>query len=75
MPLVPTRRGGGTPERWDPFREIEDMYERMGRFLQAGFGLEPGEAAWSPLVDVEETDEAYVVEADLPGVKRDDVSV
>ena len=47
------------------------MYERMGRFLQAGFGLEPGEAAWSPLVDVE----AYVVEADLPGVKRDDVSV
>jgi hypothetical protein len=29
----------------------------------------------APAVDVEETDDAYVVKAELPGVKRDDVQV
>jgi HSP20 family protein len=32
-------------------------------------------AGWSPLVDIEETDETYVVEAELPGVKREDVDI
>jgi HSP20 family protein len=30
---------------------------------------------WAPPVDIEERDDAYVVEADLPGVKRDDVQI
>ena len=36
---------------------------------------ETASRGWTPLVDVEETDDEYVVEADLPGVKRDDVDV
>jgi len=35
----------------------------------------PGGLAWSPLADVSETDDAYLIEADLPGVKQDQVSV
>ena len=31
--------------------------------------------SWSPPVDVQETDDAFVIEADLPGVRPDDVSV
>lgn len=31
--------------------------------------------AWSPLVDVEETEDAWIVEADVPGAKRDDITV
>src|SRR5207253_731757 len=32
-----------------------------------------GDGAWSPLVDIEETDDAWTVEADLPGVKKDSI--
>ena len=44
-----------------------------------GFGRWPSlsqeTAGWSPLVDIEEHDDAYVLEAELPGVKREDVWV
>jgi HSP20 family protein len=33
------------------------------------------EEVWAPPVDIEETDDAWLVEAELPGVKRDDVNV
>ena len=32
-------------------------------------------AGWSPFVDIEEQDDAYMLEAELPGVKRDDVNI
>lgn len=66
------------PERWE---ELDQMLDRMRRMLDESFaavGLRAApsaEAVWSPLVDVEETDDAYIVEADLPGVRPDDVRV
>ena len=32
-------------------------------------------AGWAPLVDIEEQDDAYVLEAEVPGVKREDVNI
>jgi HSP20 family protein len=61
--------------------ELEQITDRMRRMLEqtfGGFGLTsaPTErTGWSPLVDLEETDDAYVVEAELPGVKRENVNV
>ena len=49
----------------------------MGRLMEGpwrGAGLGDGDI-WVPLVDIEETDDAWVVEAELPGVKRNDVNV
>jgi HSP20 family protein len=44
----------------------------------SGAGI-PAELAdpriWTPLVDIEETDDAWVVEAEIPGVRRKDVNV
>lgn len=61
---------------WNPFRELEELQDRMTRLLES-FGDLRSDAltGWAPAVDVEETDEAFVVEAELPGVKRDDVTV
>ena len=75
MPL-PVRRRDVSPrpaQRWDPLREFEQLHERMGELM----GTPPGNgaAAWSPPVDIVETDDAWIVEAELPGVDRDDINV
>jgi HSP20 family protein len=67
-------------DRWEPLNELEQLTERMRRLFDQTFGFswpppESETGSWSPLVDIEETDEAYVVEAELPGVKRDDVNI
>lgn len=74
---VPERRSASV-DRWEPLRELEQATERMRRMVDETFGSWPwlGErTTWSPPVDIEETDDAYVVEAELPSVKREDVSV
>ncbi|GED90703.1 Hsp20/alpha crystallin family protein [Streptomyces sp. 6-11-2] len=54
--------------------DFDDLFERMNRFLRAA-STAPGVGAWSPLADLHETDEAYVVEAELPGIEREDIDV
>jgi HSP20 family protein len=80
--LLPERRGSGAPERWSPVQEFEQVTERMRRMLDetfGGFGRWPSllseTAGWSPLVDIEEQDDAYVLEAELPGVRQNDVDI
>jgi HSP20 family protein len=60
-----------------PYRNVEDMQHQMERVFQQLLdpAALPAETAWVPPVDIEETDDAWLVEADLPGVKRDDVNV
>ncbi len=74
-----TPDSGVTLGRWDPFREIEEAWSRMGSLLgdvAGGSGRPLGVLAGAVLpVDIEETDDAYVVELELPGVRRGDVSI
>ncbi len=73
---LPVRRSPAPPERWDPFRELEDLHARIGRLMESGLRDAADDAAsWSPLVDIEETDDAWLVEAELPGVKQEDINV
>jgi HSP20 family protein len=80
--VLPERRSQTAPERWEPLGELEQVTQRMRRMLDQTFGgfgwpapLLTETAGWSPLVDIEEQDGAYVLEAELPGVKRDDVNI
>jgi HSP20 family protein len=71
---LPVRRIPGQLPAWAPMRQFEDLYQELGRLMQSAFA-EPEPAAWIPAADVSETDDAYHIEIDLPGVKHDDVSV
>jgi HSP20 family protein len=79
--LLPERRTRSGQAQWEPLSEFEQINERMRRMLEqtfAGFGWPSSTQAgggWSPLVDIEESDDAYVVEAELPGVKKEDVNI
>jgi HSP20 family protein len=62
--------------RWDPFRELEDVQNRLSRLL----GERPGDEeaffhGWVPAVDVQESDKEYGIKVDLPDVKKEDVKV
>lgn len=75
---VPRRRSmerwrGWPRDFWDPFGDVTQLWNRMGQlFESAGEG---GLDTWMPMVETEETDDAYLVRAELPGMKRDDVKV
>lgn len=65
--------------RWDPIRDVsslQDEVERMFRQAFGGRGETPAATgAWSPALDVEETEEGFVLHVELPGVTADDVEV
>ena len=77
--LLPVRRSGRNQNLMNPSREFEDIYDRMGQLMNFAFGgLTPADLAdmpWAPLGDVSETDDAYIVRAELPGVNKDQVDV
>ncbi|SFV76302.1 heat shock protein, Hsp20 family [hydrothermal vent metagenome] len=53
-----------------PFAEMDKMFEDFDRPL-----IQFDEGDWMPAVDIEESDKAYLVRAELPGVHKDDVHV
>ena len=68
--------------RWDPFKEMEESQNRLARI----FGLKPARTSngdkeamtiteWAPSVDISEDDKEWLVKADLPEVKKEDVKV
>jgi len=74
--LLPERNRTGSPENWSPVSELGQLNERMRRMLEQTFGGMLDEpAGWIPAVDIEEREDAYVVEAEVPGVKRQDVNI
>jgi HSP20 family protein len=77
MAMLPVRRSGGRNLTVvNPTREFEDIYDRMGQLMNFAFGdLNRVEMPWVPLADVSETDDAYVVELDVPGVNRDQIDI
>jgi HSP20 family protein len=53
----------------DPLRDLRAWQERLER-LAAQHGT-----AWAPPIDVYETEDRYVVTAEVPGIARDDIEL
>lgn len=54
--------------RWDPLHDLLAIRQHLDRFA-------PGPAGWVPPVDLYETAEAYVLLAEVPGLRRDDIQI
>ena len=64
--------------RWDPFREMEDMFDRYSRALsrpRRGSQEVMATGDWAPRVDIAETDKEFSIKAEIPDVKKEDVKV
>ena len=64
---------------WRPFRELEELERRFedifGRPAALWRRLPTVERGWAPSIDVFEKEDKFVVKAELPGMKEDDIDV
>jgi len=62
--------------RFEPFGAVDDMFNRMpnvfGRWPRTSTGKN---MEWSPSVDISETGAEYLIRAELPAMKKEDVHV
>ncbi|XVQ08138.1 Hsp20/alpha crystallin family protein [Spirillospora sp. CA-255316] len=81
MTQQPVRRPTGRNVAvYDPARQFEELHDQMGQLLNLAFGLPAGaqaqvEGPWIPAADVAESEEAYIVDIDVPGVRREDLDI
>jgi HSP20 family protein len=65
--------------RVDPFRELNEMAQRMNRLFGSAYVRDEDTAfrgSWTPAVDIFETDaHDLVLKAELPGMNREDIEV
>lgn len=64
---------------WTPFQDMDDVFSRFHRLYG---GLSPkrdgdlaAESAWWPVADISESEDEYLIKAQLPEVDRKDVKV
>lgn len=64
--------------KYDPFRELRSLQDEVNRLFSSSFSRGDNElmrGAWSPNVDIFENKDQIVLEAELPGIKADDVDI
>lgn len=65
--------------RWDPFRDLSVLQDRINRIFNEQAGRGEAEAAsartWAPVVDILETENDLVVRAELPGLSREEIDI
>ncbi len=64
--------------RWSPLRPLTSFQDEVDSLLDSVYGCYPRDgrgASWVPSLDVEETKDAIIVRAELPGMKKEDIKV
>jgi len=75
MAIVKWRRR----DEWDPFKDLFDLQKEINRLFETSFSRLPqrfiSEESFAPAIDLYEDENEYVVEAELPGLKQDEIKV
>lgn len=66
--------------RWDPFRDLVTLRERMNRLFEEAVTQRGEEkdliaSSWSPSVDIYETEDSLILSAEVPGIEDKDIEV
>jgi HSP20 family protein len=65
--------------RWEPLRELSSLQTEMNRLFNQAFDQPQGNGGavrrWTPAMDLLETEDHFVLRADLPGMSEEDVTV
>jgi HSP20 family protein len=67
--------------RWDPMQDIQEFEKRLSSWMgRAPMAKDRGQESmrvmeWAPLVDITEDEKEYLIKADLPEVKKEDVKI
>jgi HSP20 family protein len=67
--------------RWDPFRDVVTLRERMNRMFEDVFsgraeeGRDKTTSTWAPSVDIFETEKELVLTAEIPGIDEKDIEI
>ena len=80
MYLVKVQPRTQSVSRWDPLAEMAEMHQWFDRavgdlFSQTPVDVTAAESVWSPLVDIHETKDRFLVKAELPGMKQEEIEV
>jgi HSP20 family protein len=67
--------------RWEPFNGLDRLQSRINEFFDEAFGrsraypTSAATGAWYPPVDILESRDAYLIRAELPGMKKEDINL
>ena len=65
--------------RWDPFRDLVALQERMNRMFEDTMSTQRPEADiganWAPSVDIYETEDSLVLKVELPEIRKEDLDI
>ena len=66
--------------RWDPFRDIITLREKMNRLFEDAVTARGEEkdmisSTWTPSVDIFETENALILTAEVPGIEEDNIEI
>ncbi len=70
-----TRRDPLSVTRWEPFREMEEAIRQFSPFFGRGLVGQREGVEWRPVANISENEREYLIKAELPEVKKEDIDI
>src|ERR1700690_1078148 len=62
--------------RWEPLRELDELFRRYAPTHMRGMAGKNGEeVSWMPAANISETTKEYLIKAELPEMRKEDVNI